>query len=261
MKKVVVFFVICNCISIVGLFAQGDSLRKDFHKANQCYKEKDYTQAIEIYNQLIDNGLQNHTLYYNLANAYFKNQQLGFAILNYERALRLSPDNEDIEHNLRFANAQRKDKMDELPTLFIKQWFLKVGNLLNLYQWSFALIISVFLICLSIAGWLLLHSQKGRIGAFWLSIVFLCSAVICLIFTILQHNHINDTTEAIVIAGNAVVKSTPDVAGTDLFIVHEGIKVRTLEITGDWTEVRFPNGEKGWLPNASIENVFVKKDK
>ena len=82
-----------------------------FAQANDLYTKADYAQAASLYEQcLTDSTTQNlrpgsvALIYYNLGNAYFKAKQTPEAILWYERALRLDPSNEDIKHNIAFAN-------------------------------------------------------------------------------------------------------------------------------------------------------------
>ena len=52
-----------------------------FDSGNEAYKDGDYNTAIDHYSSLVSQNLVSPQLYYNLGNAYFKNQQLGKAIL------------------------------------------------------------------------------------------------------------------------------------------------------------------------------------
>ena len=69
---------------------------KLWDQANTAYINNDFPTAISLYETILSSGRQSGKLYYNLANAYFKEQEIGRAILNYNRALRLNPGNEDI---------------------------------------------------------------------------------------------------------------------------------------------------------------------
>ncbi|NJN94350.1 MAG: tetratricopeptide repeat protein [Anaerolineales bacterium] len=83
--------------------------------ANEKYEAGDYAEASAIYEAILDSGLSHSSVYYNLGNAYFKQGDLGRAILNYRRAQSLDPRDGDIAVNLSIARAQTVDKL-EAPT-------------------------------------------------------------------------------------------------------------------------------------------------
>ncbi len=60
---------------------------------------------------------------------------------------------------------------------------------------------------------------------------------------------------AIVMQPTVTVKSSPDAGGTNLFVVHEGLKVRITDKLGDWVEIRLADGNKGWLLLETIERI------
>ena len=103
--------------------------------AAQAYRDQDYKRSIELYETLIQAELDDHResaqLYYNLGNAYFRDNQLGKAILNYERAHLLDPGDGDIRHNLRFANNRTEDRIIPASNLFLTNWFRGVRDLFS----------------------------------------------------------------------------------------------------------------------------------
>ncbi|MFQ5578720.1 MAG: tetratricopeptide repeat protein, partial [Anaerolineae bacterium] len=111
------------------LLAQDDSPTGIMLQANRLYEAGQFAEAAQTYRQLIDRGLQNQVVYYNLGNAYFKQGDLGRAILNYRRAGRLVPRAPDIRANLTLARAQTVDAiqvagkapLNELATL-VQTW-------------------------------------------------------------------------------------------------------------------------------------------
>ena len=92
-------------------------------QANEAYQAKKYNEAVNLYLQIVNNGNEGAVLYYNLGNAYYKCKEPAKAVLWYERALRLSPNNEDIQHNIAFVNQSFVDKIDVLPSLFLVRWW------------------------------------------------------------------------------------------------------------------------------------------
>ena len=88
--------------------------------ANAAYNEGNYSKAVELYEAILADGEHSAKLYYNLGNAYYKQEKLGKAILNYTRALRLAPADEDIRHNLEYATEATKDNIEEIPEMYLK---------------------------------------------------------------------------------------------------------------------------------------------
>ncbi len=112
-QKVSVLYFLISLLSFSTVMAN-DS----FKLANKLYDEKKYEEAIEQYELLIEEGNVAADVYYNLGNAYFKNNEIAPSILNYERALKLDPNNEDAAFNLKIANTKTIDKVEALPSLF-----------------------------------------------------------------------------------------------------------------------------------------------
>ena len=75
-------------------------------KGNEFYQDKQYDKAIDTYQQVIHLGYEGTSLYYNLANSYYRDGKIGLSILYYEKALKLSPGDDDVIHNLTIANTK-----------------------------------------------------------------------------------------------------------------------------------------------------------
>ena len=247
-KHIILFFVF-----ILLTFS---SLGNDvFQQANDAYNQKKYEEAIDLYEQLITQGYNEATVCYNLGNAYFKNGQLSKSILWYERALRLAPDNEDIKHNIAFVNQQTIDNMEIQSETFIKVWFYAIRDLFPVTVWSILSILFVVACCLCIILMIVLSLPRWRMTLFVLVCVSFVFAVLSIVFANLQKNNMIRKDEAIIMDKIVTVKSTPDVSGTNLFTVHEGIKVQITDKAGNWIEIRFPDGNKGWINKDAIEVV------
>jgi len=224
-------------------------------KANKAYTAGSYTTAADLYNKVVVAGYEAPELFYNLGNTYFKMNDYAHAILWYERAKRLNPGNEDIDFNLNVANTKISDKIEPLPELFYKRWFNGVLQLFSVDAW--ATIGIVLFIAGLLAGVLYLASHiliLRKIG-FWSAFGLLFLAIFFLIFAWSSYIFTKSTTEAIVFAPTITVKSSPDDKSTDLFVVHEGTKVRLIDNINGWYEIRIANGSVGWLPLTSLEKI------
>lgn len=245
------FHTILALLFATTLFAQEDLLRK----ANDLYTQEKFTEAIDVYNQLLMTNLESPEVYYNLGNAYFKTNQFPKAILNYERAKLLSPEDEDINFNLQVANQRVVDAIQELPGIFIVRWWNSLVNSQTTDTWALVSIIA-FVLFLTLAG-LYFFARSGDIRriAFWTASVLFAFSMMSWSFAAQQKSRLVDHEYAIVMQPTVTVKSSPSEKGTNLFVVHEGLKVKVIDRLGDWLEVKLADGNKGWLLMESIERI------
>ncbi len=219
---------------------------------NKAYQRGQYEEAISIYEKVIEQGKASAELYYNLGNAYYKAENIPSAILNYERALKLDPTNEDIIYNLKVSNNQIIDKIDELPKLFYQRWWISLKQLLAPDDWALLSIILFALFFVTIAIFLLSSSAVVRRVLLPIGIMLLfCTGIV---FIVAQNTYIHakNKNEGIVFAASLSVKSSPEESGIDLFVVHEGLKVKIIDELTGWKEIRIANGSKGWVRTETI---------
>lgn len=221
-----------------------------------AYTEGDYQQALESWEGVLDTGLMSKELYYNLGNAYFKTGEIAPAILWYERALRLDPSDADVRYNLEFARSLTQDKIDEVPEIFFEQWGHSMCYLLPSDTWA---IISLVGVALAVACALLflLGSTSGRrrLG-FFAGIVALLIALLGWDFAQWQRTEALAKDKAIVMRPVSSVKSSPSETGAkDLFILHEGTRVKILDNVSGFTNIELADGRQGWISSSDIEVI------
>lgn len=226
-----------------------------FDQANQAYRSGEYEKASSLYEQIAENGYESPSLFYNLGNALFKMKDIPGAILNYERARRLSPHDEDITYNLRLANLRVIDKIDPLPELFIVEWWHEFMGLYSSARWA---VIAISLLWgAGICGGIVLFSRSilfRRILVLIGTVSFL-SSLLSFNGMFRQLRHEASDTDAIVFVASVSVKSSPDAQSTDLFLLHEGVKVELLDTVENWKKIRLPDGKMGWIPVDGIRII------
>lgn len=257
MKKIGLLYIVFSITS--SLFANNlqDSLNQIVDKGNQLYQKGNFSEAIESYLQVIESKYESSNLYYNLGNAYYKNNELGKSILWYERALILDPSNEDIKHNIAFINQKLEDKIEILPKLFITEWYVSIASALTSKKWAILSIIACFLVVASSIGALFFQVGWGKSLSLFMGITFLFTAIFSIHFAYKINRSINNNPEAIVMKSVLTGKSTPSETGTDLFVIHEGLKVMVSDQLNEWIEIKLPNGEKGWVHYSDIEKITI----
>jgi len=247
-------FVIGILLLFTGFNVSADE-QTDIDKANKAYMAGFYENSISIYEKIISDGMVSPELYYNLGNAYFKNNNLPPAILNYERALKLSPGDEDIIYNLGVANSRIVDKIDVLPELFYLRWWKSMKTWFSPDGWTLMGIGSFSLLFVLAALFLLSRSVSGRKVFFATGVLILIINIISGIIAFQTYNESRLQNTAIVFTPTLPVKSSPDESSIDLFVIHEGLKVTIIDKLGDWNEIRIVNGSKGWVKATNLKPI------
>lgn len=223
--------------------------------ANQAYNEGRFEQAATAYEQILSRELHSAALYYNLANAYFKQGKLGEALLNYNRASRIAPSDEDIRHNQEYAEKMTKDSIEKIPEFFLVTWFGQVRGAMSCTAWTLLSIAMLAVALVMALVYLLAQRMSLRKVGFYTMAAAILLFVATSIFAISQRNLMVNRSEAIVMSSAASVKSSPDRSATELFVLHEGTKVTIGASTDGWAEVRIADGRKGWIEDKRIERI------
>ena len=224
-------------------------------EADSAYLRGEYQQAIKDYEDLLKKGAS-ADIYYNLGNAYYRTENITQAVLNYERALLLSPGDRDIRFNLQLARSKTIDKIVPESEMFFITWYHSLVNLMSVDGWARTAILSLSLVI--VLSLLYLFSERiwlRKVGFFG-GIVILLVFLLGNLFASQQKQNLQFRKGAIVIATSVAVKSTPAKNGTDLFILHEGTKVNITDGSmKDWKEIRLADGKEGWIESKKIEMI------
>lgn len=247
MKKIYIFIIALFTIS----FASAQSLQE----AADAYTKEDYKKAALIYQTLADSVGVSPELYYNLGNSYYKLKDYPKAILNYERALLMLPGDEDIRTNLEMARANITDKIDTLDKSFISVWFESVINIASSNAWALFAIITFLIFLIGIFTYIFTKNITIRKVGFFGAVLMLILSLFANIAAYKQRDKIENRNHAIIMAPSITVKSSPADSGTDLFILHEGTKVKVTDKVGDWSEIKIDDGNSGWIPSSKMEII------
>lgn len=253
MKKLIHIFLIL--LVSKSTFAQQKNALAVYHQANIAYQKLDYTGAIKLYEQLLKEGNLSTEVYFNLGNSYFKEGNVPRAIINYERAKKLSSDDEDIDFNLKIASLKVVDRIDNVPEVFYKRWLRNLATIFPANRWSITFVIMIWLVFISAGFYIISRSSSFKKISFIASIVFAIFSIFTYIFSARSYSILHVEEQAIVISSSVYVKSSPDEKGNDLFILHEGTKVEVLEPFEGWKKIRIANGTIGWLKLNEIEKI------
>lgn len=224
-------------------------------EADSAYINKNYTKAIELYETLLQQG-ESGEVYYNLGNSYFQQNELGKAILNYERALLLQPGNSDINANLDIARAKTVDKINPNPEVFFVAWTRAFINMLSVDVWGYCGVAFFLCLLVSLSVYFFSTNIKIRKLGFFVAIISLILCITTNLFAIEQKNKLDIRRDAIVLSPSVTVRSTPSDEGTSLFVIHEGRKVSIKDNSmNEWKEIQLEDGKVGWISVLAIEII------
>lgn len=224
--------------------------------ANLAYVEGRWADAISDYQMISSMGLESASLYCNTGDAFFKDGNVPMAILYYERALKLDPSYDDARYNLDLLNSTIQDRIDPVPEFVLKAWARKICYIMDSNAWTVCFFV-LFALTLAMALlFLLAPTVGGRRTGFFTGIVLLLLAVFSLCFSVWQKNDYMKAEGAIVMRPVTSVKSSPSAeASKDLFILHEGTKVKIIDQVGSWNNIELADGRQGWIPSGDIETI------
>jgi len=234
--------------------AQPDSLLATFNYANNLYENNDYIAAINSYEQILSSGYESDVLYYNLGNAYLKNNNIPKAILYYEKSLKLNPNDKDIIYNIEFSNLYVKDQFTPVPDFIIDRIYSQIVHLADSNTWAIISISFFILTWVSFMTFLFSKIIIRRKLAFFGAILLLFFSITTFIFSSDMKSYIEDPNTAIIM-NISTLKSSPQSDGTDLFIINPGVKLKIENKNDDWYEVKLPNGVKGWVRQDVVELI------
>lgn len=234
------------CLAITSIFAtpqvgHAADTTGLFIDGTQAYKAGEYKAAAQSFEAIATLGVKNPDLFYNIGNAYLKSDDLGHAVLWYERARRLAPRDPDLLFNLAHAQGLVKDKIESslnvTDILFFWQglislkWlqFLALGSSLFFFLW---------------AGVLQYKQKKVFSGTGTLIFILFCFLflVVCL-----ETHRIRADHEAVIVSQTVTVRSGTMETATPLFDLHAGTKVKVFGEKPGYLKIQVAKGKMGWV--------------
>ena len=220
-----------------------------FLQANTEYANENYETAISLYDSILTKEIASSELYYNLGNCHYKTQDWANSIWHYEKSLQLN-NNEKTKHNLELVKLKIIDRIEPLPQLFYKKWWINLTQTLSTQVWQILTLFGIGLIFI-----LQLISQFTSLKTKRIKKIF--SVITLIILFVTQTSYYNHFTkkEAIIFYEAITVNSAPTRNSTNLFTLHKGSKVEIVDTIGNWINIKIANGNRGWITRNSIKEL------
>ncbi|RLC51737.1 MAG: hypothetical protein DRZ79_02330 [Candidatus Cloacimonadota bacterium] len=254
MKKSIILAI----LFAVTFFAFSENQHDEiFRKAVTTYEQKDFSNSLQLFLGLENNGIVNADLFYNIGNCYFRLNKLGKAILYYKKALKVNSSHRAAERNLKYALTFTKDKQTIEKEDSISLFFHKLFNFFSLNLLAIILLILFLLIIFIINLIILRYRETEKTVPVFFLFVFISLFVLFAILGYLKWKHFHGENEAVLLSQSAIGYSGPNEDFTRVFTIHEGM-IFTIEKTENgWSLIKLPNGLGGWIKNDNFERVKI----
>ena len=238
---------------IVPFVLLGQNLEANFETGNDHYANGRYQEAIDAYKSILDAGQESAALYYNLANAHYKLNNVAPSVYYYEKAKQLSPADADIQNNAAFAENMKIDAIDTLPENTVKKTMNKVIDTFTIDGWAITAVIFIILAVLLCIGYFFAYTAGRKRLLFITGTIALLLGIMSVVFAYSAFAKASSDNPAIVFIEEVEIKSEPKLASTTAFTLHEGTKVQVLETVTDWSRIQLSDGKVGWIPSSDIK--------
>lgn len=244
-----------NFVYIMMFFTQFVWSQGVFEQANEHYTNGSYQEAIAAYESILKDKKHSCDLYYNLGNAHYKMNQIAPAIYYYEKALLLSPNDKDIQNNLKFAEAKRIDDIKVIPKVGFEKLLQNFTSRLHFDTWAYMSVALAVLFLLFFLGYY--FSEYTRFKRLFFVGMFSIPFLMLLTIGAAWFEKYSDLKErpAIIFESKIAVKNEPRANATDAFTLHEGTKVYVLEAVGEWRKIQLTDETEGWIVNTAIKEL------
>jgi len=236
---------------IFPVILYGQNWENDFEQGNKDYSAGEYAAAIDNYLKIVAAGGESGEVYFNLGNAFYKMGEIGRAILYYEKANKFLTGDEALEQNLKIAQLKIVDKIEPLPQLFLTLWKDAILDMatINLFAW---VCLGFFIIALIFLSLNIVYSKR----IYFRTGIILFSIFIINLFLLIGKIHKLETENfAIIMDKKVSVVGEPSLSGSEVFILHEGTKVKINRLLDGWYEIAIADGKTGWIKSHSLEII------
>jgi tetratricopeptide (TPR) repeat protein len=226
-----------------------------FEQGNQYYQKENYQAAINRFESILESGKESAEVYFNLANAYYKLHQVAPAIYNYEKALMLNPNDEEIKTNLDFARKMTIDDIKVIPKVGFQKLISDFTSQYHYDSWAWISVFFAFLFLAFFAGYYFSHQSIIKRVFFFGMFVWLLGMVLAAASGFYERSRMEQERPGIIFAESTALKNEPKVNSPDATVLHEGTKVYILESIANWKKVELTDETTGWIEDSAIKEI------
>ncbi|MBF0457681.1 MAG: SH3 domain-containing protein [Nitrospirae bacterium] len=217
-----------------------------FKNAAAFYIGGKYDEAIKEYYKLIQEGYESGNLYYNMGNCFLKKNNIGYAVLYYEKAKRLIPADDDLRANYEFAESLIKNRQSTGARPWLNRQLDKAYNPLTTDALTIILLLLYVLIFAVVTTGIFVERIRRS------STIAISAAAVLLIISSWVFYERVSSGQSVVLAEKVEARYEPFERATVFFTLYEGMKVEVIDAGDQWYKIRRPDGKAGWVPKNDI---------
>jgi tetratricopeptide (TPR) repeat protein len=244
-----------NILYLFLFITQFSFAQNAFEQANQLYQKGSYQEAVSIYESILASGKQSAELYFNLGNCYYKMHKVAPSIYNFEKAIQLNPNDEEIQTNLAFAQKTAIDDVKDIQKVGFSKLIQDFTSSYHYDTWAWITIVLAFIFLGLFIGYYFSRTTFKKRVFFTVMCFSFVAIVISYASGMYERNRINNEKSAIVFVEKVNVKSEPRLTSPNTFVLHEGTKVYILESIANWKKIQLADETSGWIESESIKEL------
>lgn len=226
-----------------------------FENANKLYQEEKYQEAAQTYESILNSGKQSAEIYFNLGNCYYKLHKIAPSIYNFEKALQLSPNDEEIKTNLDFARKMALDDIKIIPKVGFHKLISDFTSKYYYDTWAWIAVGLAFAFLLFFLGYYFSTTTLKKRLYFTGMFVLIVGVLVSVFSGIYEKNRLQNERPAIVFSESVPLKGEPKVNAPETSTIHEGTKVYVLESTSNWKKIELTDETTGWIESSAIKEL------
>jgi len=224
-------------------------------RGNNYYAKGQFKEALSSYKLILADDYESPVVYFNMGDASFKLGEIPAALLYFERARKLSPNDENIQFNIRLANSKIKDKVTQVPRFFLSEWWDALVFVVSANAWAVWTVILVFIASGLLIVYFLAKERVIKKTAFYVAISLFLLGALTIVFSASQREYLKNNQEAIVFSNMVTIKGEAGDQGKALFVIHAGTKVKLEARSKAWVKIVLGNGNGGWMKMSDLQEI------
>ena len=227
-----------------------------FSIGNSLYEQGEFDKSADAYEQLVDDGFHDSIVHYNLGNAYYKQDKLGAAILNYLKSEELEPGDPDTKTNLSIARSHVSDASGDLGMSSLA-YEIPVLNRLTTTELALSILILWYLIFCSLLIWIFYRRKFVGLASIYLTVFAVISLIIFGAIFVARIMDDNLESRAVILSDSVEVRSGPGKNYIIEFEITDGTETKVLYETAEWARIELfgKKGFQGWVPNTTFGKI------
>lgn len=223
-----------------------------FDRGMSAYESGDFEAAQTAFREILEDGVDDAVVHYNVANASFKVGKLGEAIFHYRKAKALAPRDEDVEANLEYARFLARDTTEGTPTDETRSetWASRLTPE-EIFRWTphgFAAACVLGIVGLFVPSRLRKPTRQLAMAGLVLWAVAATSSAVLAAWNARD-------PEGVVLAKSVDVRTGPATNLPVAFVLHEGAEVTIQGTRGSWVEIALSRELHGWVEESGIARL------